>query len=131
MTNKYHGLSLGVVEFADPTFLLIGESSSFDWLADRIAERLPLTLESSSSEGIASLIFFPTELGQLAQSGAVLEWQISEGEAKLAVQQLRELATSSSPAHIYLDPASNLSGLQLMASKGEYDPARVFAEPQK
>lgn len=131
MTYKYQGLSMGVVNFAAPTLLLVGESSSFDWLADRIAERLPLTLESVSSKGISGLIFVPTERGQLAQSGAVLEWRISESEAKLTVLQLRELAASSSPAHIYLDPASNLSGLQLMASKGEYDPARVFAEPER
>ncbi len=60
--------------------------------------------------------------------GLILEWQMSASEAAVVSHQLRELAASSSPAHAYLDPASNLTGVQIMASKGEYDPARVFAK---
>jgi hypothetical protein len=38
------------------------------------------------------------------------------------------LAASEVPAHAYLDPTFNSSGVQIMASLGEYDAARVFGK---
>jgi hypothetical protein len=129
--KAHQSLSAGLVDFADSTFLLLGESDAFYWLADQIEGRSAVAVEGVPSKGIARLSIVPTtkegQEGRVSRAGLVLEWQMSSSEAVLVSQQLRELATGSSPAHVYLDPACNLAGVQIMASKGEYDPERVFA----
>ena len=127
--NDQHNLRAGLVDFADPTFLLLGESSSFDWLAEQLENKRAVVLEGESGESPERLLIVPSDReGRMSRAGAILEWQLSASEAALVSQQLRELAASPAPAHVYLDPASNLAGVQVMASKGEYDPTTVFAE---
>ena len=127
--NDQHSLRAGLVDFADPTFLLLGGSESFDWLAEQIEGRCAVALDAVQGKDLARLSIVPTaQEGCISREGPVLEWQMSSSEALLVSRQLRELATSSSSAHVYLDPASNLTGVQIMASKGEYDPERVFME---
>lgn len=117
------------MDFADPTFLLLGESGSFEWLAEQIEGRRAVALEGEPGKDLARLSIVPSaQEGRVLKAGAILEWQISSSEAALVSQQLRELAASSSPAHAYLDSASNFAGVQIVASKGEYDAARVFIE---
>ena len=130
MTTEQHGLQAGLVDFSDPAFLLLGESSAFDWLAEQIEQRRSVALQSGSSKEVACLSLVPSEHegGRASKKGAILEWQMSADEATQVARQLRVLASSSLPAHAYLDPANNLAGLQIIASKGEYDPTRVFAE---
>lgn len=129
MTTRQHGLRVGLVDFANPAFLLIGEASSFNWLAEQIESRHAVGLECERGKAVARLSIIPAEHeGRLTLAGAILEWLMSATEAALVSQQLRGLASSSSPAHAYLDPASNLTDVQIIASKGEYDAARVFAE---
>lgn len=127
MKKDQHNLRAGLVDFADPTFLLLGEPESFDWLAEQIEGRCAVALDGVQGKDLARLSIVPTaQEGRVSREGSVLEWQMSYSEAVLVSQQLRELATSSSSSHAYLDPASNLAGVQIMASKGEYDPERVF-----
>lgn len=130
MTTEQHGLQAGLVEFSDPAFLLIGEAGAFDWLAEQIESRREVALQSESNKEVACLSLVPSthDDGAALKKGTILEWQMSANEATQVAQQLRELAASSAPAHAYLDPANNLAGLQIIASKGEYDPTRIFAE---
>lgn len=130
MMIEQHGLRAGLVEFSDPTFLLLGEAGAFDWLAEQIESRREVALQSESNKEVACLSLVPSTHsdGEALKKGAILEWQMSAKEAIQVAQQLRELAASSAPAHAYLDPANNSAGLQIIASKGEYDSARVFAE---
>ena len=129
MTSNQHNLQVGLVAFPDPTFLLLGEFNAFHWLAEQIEGRRAVVVESAPGKDLVCLSIVPSDQdGRAVRAGSSVEWQISASEAALVSNQLRELAASSSPAHAYLDPESNLTGMQIMASKGEYDPARVFVE---
>ncbi|WP_157039845.1 hypothetical protein [Aquincola tertiaricarbonis] len=129
MKSEQHSLRAGFVDFADPTFLVLGEPESFHWLAKQIEGRCAVALDAVPGKDLARFSIVPTaQEGSVSREGSVLEWQMSSSEAVLVSQQLRVLATSSSPAHAYLDPASNLAGVQIMASRGEYDPERVFRD---
>jgi hypothetical protein len=129
VTSDQHNLRVGLVDFADPTFLLIGDSRSFYWLAEQIKGERAVTLEGEPGKDRVRFSIVPSDSeGRVSRMGPILEWQMSASEAALVSRQLRELAASSSPAHAYLDPASNLAGVQIMVSRGEYDPARVFVE---
>jgi hypothetical protein len=128
------GLHIGFVDFAVPTLLLLGEPSSFNWLADQIAKRQTIELKGALSEGalseqIASLILLPVKQeGGLSRMGSTLEWRMIESEANAIIQQLRGLAVSELPAHAYLDPINNMSRLQVMASHGEYNYKLIFRD---
>lgn len=129
MTSDQRNLRAGLVDFADPTFLLLGESSSFEWLAAQIEGKRAVVLKGEPGKDLMCLSIVPSDgEGRASRAEGALEWRMSASEATLVSQQLRELAASSSPAHAYLDPASNLTGVQIVASKGEYDPTRVFVE---
>lgn len=124
MKKEQPNLELGLVDFEEPTLLLLGETSSFDWLACRIAEGCEFALK-----GRVSLKFIPSmQEGELSGTGNEFEWHMSHAEMALVAQQLRELATGDVPAHAYLDSIRNTAGIQIMASKGEYEPARIFSE---
>ena len=128
MTKEQPSLHVGIAEFSEPTFLLIGESYSFHWLAEQIAARRTFTLEQTLGKAHASLRFVPTtQGGHLSRKGDALEWAISVIEAQQATQQLKELAASNCPAHAYLDPLSNETDVQIVASIGEYDPNQFDA----
>ena len=127
MESNQLGLRVGLVNFHEPTLLLIGDASSFTWLAGQLEIRCPLLLEAEPGNEIRSLSIEPSQReGRAFRSGPVLKWQISAHEAVLAAGRLRELAAHPSPAHAYLGPEFAEAGVQIVASKGEYDPARVF-----
>lgn len=125
--NEQINIHIGLVEFAEPTLLLVGEASSFSSLAEQIAGRREVMLHCASIKDHVSLCFLPATLGdRLVRQGDRFEWQISEPQAQSVARQLRELAASDRPAHAYLDPLANESAFQIVASLGEYDPAKVF-----
>jgi hypothetical protein len=65
--------------------------------------------------------------GSLTRRAHVFDWRISAVEATQFAQSIRTLAANTSAAHAYLDPESNVAGVQVVASLGEYDPSKVFA----
>lgn len=129
MTRVEPALHVGLVDFSEPTLLLIGEPDTFHWLAEQLTARCSFALEGAPGGAHASLRFVPTlQDGRLSRRGDAFEWELSVAEAQLAARQLKELASSERPAHAYLDPTTNSTEVQLVASIGEYDPARVFDE---
>lgn len=127
MTNNQHNLRVGLVDFADPTLLLLGEASSFNWLAEQIESRCAVVLECEQGSDLSRLSIAPSiNEGRISKMETTLEWLMNASDAALFSQQLRQLAASPMPAHIYLDIEKNLAGLQLVASKDEYDPKQVF-----
>ena len=110
--------------------MLIGDANSLAWLADQIETRRDIKL--AKMHGIVwhteiALHLIPATLGgRLTRLGGAFDWEIATAEAKRLAQQLRELAMATSPAHAYLDPESNGTDVQVIASKGEYDPEKIF-----
>jgi hypothetical protein len=131
MIKQRAWLHIGIADFAELTLLLIGDANSFSWLAEQIDTRQDIQL--AEMYGIVrpirvDLHLIPvTHSGRLKRLGDVFDWEISAVEARQLAQQLRELAMATSPAHVYLDPESNITDVQVVASKGEYDPEKVFA----
>lgn len=115
-------LQIGLVDFSEPTLLILGDAESFLWFAQEISSRRHVTLDHRGTR----LSVVPTASGDsLAQDGAQFTWEISATEALFVAGQLSALAASGSPAHHYLDPERNETGVQIIASLGEYD-ARVL-----
>jgi hypothetical protein len=115
--------------------LLLGDAQSLSWLADQIDSRQQLDFADSPNvmnKTDVHLYVRPTEqTGRLTQQANVFDWEISAIEAPKFAQQLRELAASASPAHTYLDPESNVAGIEVIASMGEYDGSKVFVSRDK
>lgn len=129
MNSDQCGLHLGLVTFQDPTLLLIGDSGSFAWLAGELEAGRPVTLMSDPGVDPIRLLLLPANGGVgCARAGGVVSWHLSRCEAVAVASQLRELAGYGSPAHAYLDPEVTTAELQIVASRGEYDPARVFTK---
>jgi len=130
MTQEPSLLHIGLAEFADPTLLLIGDATSLGWLADQIDARRDIKLAEMTGlvhgTRIDLHLIPATGSGRLTRLGHAFDWEISAAEAQQFAQQLRELAAGVSPAHAYLDPESNPADVQVVASKGEYDPVKVF-----
>lgn len=131
MTQQRSWLHIGIADFAEPTLLLIGDANSLSWLAEQIDTRRDIKL--GEMHGIVrqtrgGLHLIPViHSGRLTRLGDTFDWEISAVEARQLAQQLRELAVATSPAHAYLDSESNITNVQVVASKGEYDPEKVFA----
>jgi hypothetical protein len=117
-------LQIGTVEFAEPTLLIIGDEGSISWLAGTIETRRPLRFSDYPSFvdlANVDIILVPAEHeGGTKRSGNLLEWKVSAADATTFAEQLRVLASSSTPGHTYLDASSGLDVIQIMASKGEY-----------
>lgn len=131
MTQQRSWLHIGIADFAEPTLLLIGDANSLSWLAEQIDARRDIKL--AEMDGIVrqtrvGLHLIPAiHSGRLTRLDDAFDWEISAVEARQLAQQLKELAVATSPAHAYLDPESNITDVQVVASKGEYDPEKVFA----
>ncbi|RYG14218.1 MAG: hypothetical protein EON92_02885 [Burkholderiales bacterium] len=131
MTQLTSPLHIGIAEFAEPTLLLIGDAVAFAWLAEQVDARRDIKLAEThgvACQAAVDLHLIPaTRSGRLTRLSDEFGWEISAIEAQQMAQQLRELAATTSPAHAYLDTQSNMTGVQVVASKGEYDPVKVFA----
>jgi hypothetical protein len=123
-------LHVGIADFAKPTLLIIGDASSLLWLANSIQERRTGRLADLSPSiklnNVELRLSHVSDQGRLERHGDVLDWKISPLEARKVSDQLRAVATSEGPGHAYLDTCANDSGIQIVASKGEYDPDTVF-----
>ena len=128
MTVKQLDMCVSLPGFAEPTLLLIGGAAAFQCLADGLSARHELILgESQLGNRCAVLQIVPVEnQGQLSRQGERFTWQILFSEAKGVAQQLSALANSPRPAHVYIDPPVNLSGVQVLASMGEYEPGEIL-----
>lgn len=127
MTDYGKGLHLGLADFAEPTLLILGQSASFVWLGAQIASRRDIVLERHLPKRQISLRFVPTaQNGRFFQQNQAFEWQVSEAEAKTVAGQLEGLARANLPANAYLDPDTNTTGVQVVASCGEYEPTKIF-----
>lgn len=130
MNHQKQNLRVRLVGFAEPTLLLLGDAASFSWLADCIASGLSLDFSDRPDVELVNLglTLEITHDGDLLRRGSMFTWRISLAESQQFSDQLRMLAGSEVPAHAYLDPTFNSSGVQIMASLGEYDAARVFGK---
>lgn len=130
MTQHSSRLHIGIADFAEPTLLLIGDAKSFAWLAEQINARQNIKLEEMHWivwETRVTLHLIPAlHRGRLTRLGDAFDWEISAVEALKFTRQLRELGVATLPTHTYLDPESNATDVQVVASKGEYDPEKVF-----
>jgi hypothetical protein len=130
MNTDSPSLHIGIADFAKPTLLIVGDASSLLWLATSIQERRTGRLADLSSsiklKNVDLRLSHANDEGRLERRSGVLDWTISPLEARKFADQLRALATSEGPGHAYLDTSANDSGIQIVASKGEYDPDTVF-----
>lgn len=130
MTQQRSWLHVGLADFAERTLLLIGDTNSLSWLAEQIDTRRDIKLtemhQTVRLTGVGLRLIPTIHRGRLTRLGEAFDWEISADEAPQLARQLRELATATTPAHAYLDPQSNTTDVQVVASKGEYDPEKVF-----
>jgi len=115
---------IGLVDFHNPTLLLIGKPASFNWLAERVESRQPLdfaTVPFVKQESM-NLLLAPTEsAGTLIREGKNFFWKVSLSESQNFSELLRSLSVSGGSHHQYLDPAINTIGVEIVASTEEYD----------
>lgn len=130
MMKEHSMFYIGMADFSEPTLLLIGDEFSLRWFADQINAGCEIQfgeLPNFVRQSKIDLRLIPSaSSGRLTRQGNAFNWEITEAEALQFAQQLRELADSASPAHAYLDPEINISDIQVVASKGEYNPQAVF-----
>lgn len=123
-------MHIGLVDFAEPTLLIIGDMASLRWLAELIETRQSLDFGAAASQvklvNVSLLLDSVRSDGDLSRDQAKFDWRISPSEAGQFAVQLRSLAASDVPAHAYLDCNSNTSGVQIVASKDEYSARTVF-----
>ena len=122
-------MHVGLADFAEPTLLILGDATSLNWLADYIESRQSLDF---AAVAFVKLVNVGLLLDSTAGDGGVnrheakFNWKVSLPEAQQFAEQLRALAASEVPAHAYLDSAGNTSGVEIVASKGEYSPDTIF-----
>jgi hypothetical protein len=128
MPNEQFTLHIGIVDFSEPTLLVLGNPESFLWLAERISGRQLVAIEWGAMTSLTRLRFVPTahHRGRLSRHESDFEWDISASESEKVAEQLKALAANDRSGHAYLDPASNEAAVELVASINEYDPSRVF-----
>jgi len=126
-------MNIGLADFADPTLLIVGDAEAFRELGGHFASRRHLDLAAFQSVrliNLSSLLLDPVDKdGEFSCDGPGFHWTVSRAEADQFSEQLQRLAASGGPAHAYLDPRVNRTGIQIVASLGEYESAAVFAAP--
>jgi hypothetical protein len=126
-------IHVGIADFSPRALLLIGDQQSLTWLAQEIAQKRLVRLKDHPTRarmaGIADLEIVPnSDRSSLrVDSDHHVTWTIARTDAAGYSEQLVALAKAEQPAHTYLDP-TNGSDLELIASKGEYDPAKLFGK---
>jgi 3-deoxy-D-arabino-heptulosonate 7-phosphate (DAHP) synthase class II len=132
MTKQNSLLHIGIANFAEPTLLLMGDKTSLLWLAEQVNARRNFKITEMCKiycDARVALHLIPaSHKGGLTRLGDAFEWELSAVDADKFTQQLKELADAASPAHTYLDSESNAANVQVVASKGEYDPEKVFIQ---
>lgn len=132
MPSQDNLLHIGIADFSPHVLLLIGDQQSLIWLAQEIAQKRLVRLKDHPTRarmaGIGDLEIVPNSEQSSLQlgSGHNVIWTIASADAARYSEQLVALANAEQPSHVYLDP-TNGSDLQVIASKGEYDPAKLFS----
>jgi hypothetical protein len=134
MANDDFKVYVGLVDFADPTLLIVTDASGFRWLAQLIASRQSGDLSRFSSEielphDTRFHLRFSDEGVGLERHGSDLFWNIAPTDAGVFAAQLRSLADTDCPGHHYLDPTAGIQRIEVIASKGEYNPITIFSDP--
>ena len=122
-------MHIGLADFAEPTLLIIGEAASLNWLADCLGTRQSIDLATAPSVRLVRIdmiIAATDDECSLSRNGRLFKWKVSPLGARQFAEQLRAVAVSEKPAHMYLDVYANNAGVQVIASKGEYT-ADVFS----
>ena len=123
-------LIIGIVEFENPTVLVLGDAAAFLTLASRIQERQTFRMaESGFAElkNIREITVMPCEdHGEFSRIDDELVWKVSAFEADAFAAQLQALGESKDAGHTYLDPSTNSTDLEIVASKDEYQASVLF-----
>jgi hypothetical protein len=107
-------LYLGLVDFYDPTLLILGTQDSFLWLSEQISARRAFTLEGMPGKSYVSLRYVTAAGGgRMTRQGSAFEWRFSVIESDQVAGQLESLAATDQPRHAYLDPAVNETEVQI------------------
>jgi hypothetical protein len=115
-------ISVGVVDVIDPTLLLMGNSGAFEWLAREIEGRWSVKLlNSKTPNSLKYLEIVPSRKrgGNLLNMPCGFVWDMSVNETANISRQLRELASSPIPSHVYLEAENNAEDIKILASKDE------------
>ena len=133
MENDHPKVNIGLVDFADPTLLILSGASGFQWLAQLMESRLDgdLLKLSSGIELTCNMrlhLKFSDDAAGLQRHGSDLLWNVSPSDAGVFADKLRHLADAGAPGHQYLDPTAGIQRIEVIASKGEYNPEQVFSE---
>ena len=123
-------LHIGVVAFAQPALLMIGDTATLLWLATLISSRSVVHFDKCAEVRLMNVVLrvVPTAgVGRLSRTSDTFTLEVSPSEAIQFAEQLNALAEAAGPKHIYLDPATNTANVDVLVSKGEYDPENIFS----
>lgn len=131
MTDKDQTLLyVGIVEDFknETTLLLLGSSEGFEKLATKIELRESGDLSEINwvRQVCVNVHLSYCERCAVDLSAEDVYWRICNAAARLFPEQLRGLALSQRPGHAYLECPSGEPTMQVVASRDEYDPQRVF-----
>ena len=130
--NRIEGIRIGLVDFRTLTLLILGEQPAFGVLAECLARRQPCRLGNHLIDGGVTLEFGfdPDGEGTLQQKENQIRWMMSNDEATGVAGQLASLAATPTAEgrHTYLDPMCTQIEFEIVASVGEYQVDRMFAD---
>lgn len=128
MTTKER-VTVGMADFAEPALLMTGSAGGLRALADLFEAGNSVSPSSGSTLldpiGIKLDLHLGATQTQLLAAGNQIDWFISFMDAKAYADLIRAVAECDKPSHTYLDVPAN-DELEIVVSKGEYDPATVF-----
>ena len=126
----YVGYVSDFIEGTGPALPILGDTAGFLWLGNIIESRWVGKLSLLSPRVILANIGLNLAYSEshpgLMRSGAEFNWTLSNSSSKMLPGLLRGLAASDGPGHAYLDGPLEAAGIQVVASKGEYDPATLL-----
>lgn len=129
--NSIEAIRIGVVTFARRTLLLLAEPDAMAEFARRMEGGETIEIGGRDRDSGVSLKFEPgPSSGCLVVSGDGKRflWTMSLQERTVVAAQLKELARMKPPSgrHAYLDPERSRTGVEIVASVGEYDLDHFF-----
>jgi hypothetical protein len=117
-------LCAGLVEFSEPTLLIVGDAAALTELADQIQGRQKFRVPESNCIDIAVSFVATESQSKLQRNGNEYILRISASDAQIFADLIAALVNSHVPAHTYLDLNDEIP---IMISKGEYDPKKIFS----
>lgn len=129
MMNISERITVGVVDFAKSTLLLVGNEAGLHALADlleaktaNISSRIQALL---APVGIELNLDLTAQQTRLLKTGNRIDWFIAPADGMTYAELVRAVADSNKPSHTYLDVPGDIE-LEVVVSKGEYDATVVF-----